>query len=157
MKSFILLSMFVCVSACTTIQLDRHTMSGYSNYEDSDFREVSLRELREIDSVTQSQKPSPRTNAILKTSYEPQNNETSSRFPASVSELVDDSDIALGMQKEAVRESWGEPDYVEVSGNPKFENERWRFSVPIKTPEGYQFEERLVYFERGRVVGWVTR
>jgi len=132
-------------------------MSGYSNYEDSDFREVSLRELREIDSASQSEKPSLRDYALLKPSPKIQTDEGASRFPAAVTELVDDSDIALGMQKEAVRESWGEPDYVEVSGNPKFENERWRFSVPIKTPEGYQFEERLVYFERGRVVGWVTR
>ena len=61
------------------------------------------------------------------------------------------------MQKEDVKESWGDPDTVEIAGHPRLENERWRFSVPVTTPEGYQIEERLVIFEAGKVVGWQSR
>jgi hypothetical protein len=82
---------------------------------------------------------------------------SSERHSRNIASLIEENDIALGMQKEAVRDSWGDPDYVEVSGNPKFENERWKFSLPIQTSEGYQIEERLVYFESGRVVGWSSR
>lgn len=82
---------------------------------------------------------------------------SSERYNRNVASLVEQNDIALGMQKDAVRDSWGDPEYVEVSGNPKFENERWKFSVPVQTTEGYQMEERLVYFENGRVVGWSSR
>lgn len=82
---------------------------------------------------------------------------SSERHSRNIASLIEQNDIALGMQKEAVKDSWGDPDYVEVSGNPKFENERWKFSLPIQTPEGYQIEERLVYFESGRVVGWSSR
>ncbi len=82
---------------------------------------------------------------------------TAERHTRNIASLIEQNDIALGMAKEAVRDSWGDPDYVEVSGNPRFENERWRFSVPIQTPEGYHIEERLVYFESGRVVGWQSR
>jgi hypothetical protein len=79
------------------------------------------------------------------------------KYSRTLASLIEQNDIAIGMNKEAVRDSWGDPDLVEVSGNPKFENERWRFSVPTQTPEGYQMEERFVYFESGRVVGWTSR
>lgn len=82
---------------------------------------------------------------------------SSERHSRNIASLIEQNDIALGMGKEAVRESWGDPDYIEVSGNPKFENERWRFSLPVQTSDGYHIEERLVYFENGRVVGWQSR
>ena len=58
------------------------------------------------------------------------------------------------MSKQAVRESWGEPEAIEVAGNPVFGNERWRFIEQIASSEGYQTEGRMIYFEGGRVVGW---
>ena len=56
--------------------------------------------------------------------------------------------IARGMQKEDVVSMWGNPHRVDVAGDPELENERWVF---------YEAgEKRYVYFERGRVEGWVT-
>lgn len=69
-------------------------------------------------------------------------------------ELVDAQDITLGMPQTLVKKSWGEPDVVEVSGNPSFHNERWRYNKYVSTNDGYKPERKVVYFEGGRVVGW---
>lgn len=55
-------------------------------------------------------------------------------------------DVYLGMKKEEVISQWGQPDFVEVAGNPRFENERWTF----RTKQGVS----IVYFESGKVRGW---
>lgn len=56
--------------------------------------------------------------------------------------------IAKGMQKDDVVSKWGNPHRVDVAGDPSLENERWVF---------YEAgEKRYVYFEKGRVEGWVT-
>lgn len=69
-------------------------------------------------------------------------------------ELVDAQDIAVGMPQNLVKKAWGDPEHIEVSGNPQFRNERWRYSKYISTPEGYKLERKSVYFEGGRVAGW---
>jgi outer membrane protein assembly factor BamE (lipoprotein component of BamABCDE complex) len=74
-----------------------------------------------------------------------------------VQALVDINDVALGMTKQAVKDSWGEPDLVEVAGNPIYGNERWHYSEQTSSTEGYRSQHRLVYFESGRVVGWESR
>lgn len=80
-----------------------------------------------------------------------------SRVPETgMRQLVDSQDIAVGMPQEYVRRSWGEPTNVEVSGNPIYKNERWRYQRMISSSEGYRKEVRYVYFEAGRVVGWET-
>lgn len=71
-------------------------------------------------------------------------------------ELIDTQDIAVGMPQEYVRRSWGEPLSVEVSGNPMYKNERWKYQRHVSTSQGYRQETRFVYFEGGRVVGWET-
>jgi hypothetical protein len=71
--------------------------------------------------------------------------------------LVDVNDITLGMTKQAVRDSWGEPELVEVAGNPMYGNERWHYSEQTSSAEGYNTERRLVYFSSGLVNGWETR
>lgn len=73
---------------------------------------------------------------------------------AQMKELVDAQDIALGMPQTLVRRSWGEPESVEVSGNPQFRNERWRYNTYVSTVDGYRIEKKIVYFEAGKVVGW---
>ncbi|MEN0059269.1 MAG: hypothetical protein AAGB31_10590, partial [Bdellovibrio sp.] len=70
--------------------------------------------------------------------------------------LIDTQDIAKGMPQDYVRKSWGDPMSVEVSGNPLYKNERWKYQKYVSTPEGYRKETRFVYFEAGRVVGWET-
>lgn len=76
------------------------------------------------------------------------------QHPSEVQALIDINDIALGMTKQAVRDSWGEPDLVEVAGNPLYGNERWHYSEQSSSTEGYHSQNRLLYFESGRVVGW---
>ncbi|HPI40656.1 MAG TPA: hypothetical protein PLJ21_07615 [Pseudobdellovibrionaceae bacterium] len=71
--------------------------------------------------------------------------------------VIDAQDITVGMTQELVKKSWGDPQGVEVSGNPIYKNERWRFSRNVSTPEGFKKEDRWVYFESGRVIGWETK
>ena len=70
--------------------------------------------------------------------------------------LIEKNDIAKGMSRNAVIQSWGSPDFEEYAGNPIYGNERWVYNKQVSTDEGYKQERRLVYFEAGRVVGWET-
>ena len=79
---------------------------------------------------------------------------SSTSHPPEIQALVDVNDISLGMTKQAVKDSWGEPELVEVAGNPMYGNERWHYSEQLPSTEGYLTEHRLVYFEGGRVAGW---
>lgn len=74
--------------------------------------------------------------------------------PVEYQKLIENNDITLGMTRQAVRDSWGEPELVEVAGNPIYGNERWKYLEEVSSPEGYQTENRVIYFESGRVVGW---
>lgn len=69
-------------------------------------------------------------------------------------EVIEAQDISLGMPQDLVKKSWGDPDAVDVSGNPQFKNERWRYNKYVSTQDGYKLEKKLVYFEGGKVVGW---
>lgn len=71
-------------------------------------------------------------------------------------QLMQSNDIAIGMPMDYVTKSWGEPKLKEVSGNPLFKNEKWRFVRSLSTQEGFREEKRIVYFEGGKVVGWET-
>jgi hypothetical protein len=71
-----------------------------------------------------------------------------------LAEIIDAQDIALGMPESLVKKSWGEPETVDVSGNPMFKNERWRYQKMVSTPDGFKKETKMVYFEGGKVVGW---
>jgi len=77
-------------------------------------------------------------------------------FDPSTNQLIEKNDIARGMSRGAVRQSWGEPDFVETAGNTMYGNERWRYSKQVSTEEGYKNETRIIFFESGRVVGWET-
>jgi hypothetical protein len=76
------------------------------------------------------------------------------KFSPDVREAVQNSDIILGMPKEAVIQSWGEPEVMEVAGSALYGNERWKYVEFVTTQEGYQREERIVYFQNGKVAGW---
>jgi hypothetical protein len=78
----------------------------------------------------------------------------SETYSSDVARVIEASDITLGMSQKAVMQSWGDPDAVEVSGNPIFGNERWKYNRYISGNEGYQKELRIVYFEGGHVIGW---
>ena len=79
------------------------------------------------------------------------------QHPPEIQSLVDVNDITTGMTKQAVKDSWGEPELVEVAGNPLYANERWFYSEQTSSAEGYQTERRTVYFESGLVIGWERR
>jgi hypothetical protein len=78
------------------------------------------------------------------------------KFDPVTTNLIDTNDVGKGMSRTAVRQSWGEPDIVEVAGNSLYGNERWKYSKQISTEDGYKLETRVIYFESGRVVGWET-
>ncbi len=69
-------------------------------------------------------------------------------------DLIESQDIALGMSQSLVKQAWGDPDQVEVSGNPQFKNERWHYNKFVSTQDGFKPEKKLVFFEGGKVVGW---
>ncbi|MEK6556591.1 MAG: hypothetical protein AABZ31_15180, partial [Bdellovibrionota bacterium] len=71
-------------------------------------------------------------------------------------QLIENNDIARGMSRNAVIQSWGNPDMEEFAGNPVYGNERWVYNKQVSTDQGYKQERRLIYFEAGRVVGWET-
>lgn len=69
-------------------------------------------------------------------------------------DLISAKDIAIGMPNDLVKRSWGNPDSVDVAGNPIYGNERWRYKRYTPSSEGYKLQSRVVYFEAGKVVGW---
>lgn len=76
--------------------------------------------------------------------------------PPAVQALIEQNDIAVGMTREAVKDSWGAPDETEVAGNRLYGNEKWYYSGQVTSSEGYATEKRVVIFAGGRVVGWET-
>jgi hypothetical protein len=81
-------------------------------------------------------------------------NVSNPNFSSEELSAIEANDVMLGMTKQAVRESWGEPELVEVAGNPIYGNERWKYMQEISSSEGYRTEARIIYFEGGRVAGW---
>jgi hypothetical protein len=71
-----------------------------------------------------------------------------------VAGAIEEGDILIGMPKQAVRESWGDPARVEVAGDPRFGNEKWEYTDYVASLGGYKKELRTIFFESGRVVGW---
>lgn len=78
------------------------------------------------------------------------------KFDQTTNNLIENNDVGRGMSRFAVKQSWGEPDAIEVAGNTLYGNERWRYTKQVSTDDGYKLETRIVYFESGRVVGWET-
>lgn len=78
------------------------------------------------------------------------------RISQELKAVIEAKDIALGMTESMVKQSWGEPEVVEVSGEPAFRNSRWKYNRQIATPDGFRTEKRTVYIEGGKVSGWDT-
>jgi hypothetical protein len=76
------------------------------------------------------------------------------KFDPSTRDAVSRNDIILGMNQDAVKDSWGEPKLVEVAGEDSSGNERWSYETYVSSPSGFQKEERTVIFEKGKVAGW---
>ena len=67
------------------------------------------------------------------------------------------NDIQLGMPKSRVERTLGYPQEIQVAGNPKYENEKWVYVRRVPTLHGEFTEEKVMYFEGGRLVGWENR
>jgi hypothetical protein len=59
------------------------------------------------------------------------------------------NDIILGMRKNDVIKSWGNPERKDFSGDPRYENERWAYSRNGSV--------KYVYFSGGSVEGWTEQ
>ncbi|MCC7402815.1 MAG: hypothetical protein IT288_00320 [Bdellovibrionales bacterium] len=77
-------------------------------------------------------------------------------YSEEMAQIIEKNDLIVGMSQKAVSESWGDPDMVEVAGNPLYRNERWKYYKQVSSEDGYRKEMRVIYFEGGRVVGWET-
>lgn len=75
-------------------------------------------------------------------------------FDDATLKLIEENDIAVGMNQQAVKESWGDPDLIEVAGREVYGNQAWKYTKMISSAEGYKKETRIIYFESGRVIGW---
>lgn len=58
-------------------------------------------------------------------------------------------EIVLGMNKNDVLSSWGHPDRKDVSGDPRYQNERWAYSRNGVV--------KYIYFQGGHVGGWTQQ
>ncbi len=76
------------------------------------------------------------------------------KFSPQIKKAITDSDIIVGMPKEAVMQSWGEPADRFVAGSEMYGNEKWTYTEMVPSNEGYQKEQRSVYFTNGKVSGW---
>ena len=81
-------------------------------------------------------------------------NQATERYSPDVQHAIQTNDIVAGMTKQAVRDSWGEPEEVYVAGNPQLGHERWVYKEQVASKEGYRTENRILIFEYGRVLGW---
>lgn len=68
---------------------------------------------------------------------------------AKVETAIVANDVVLGMTKQQVVNSWGEPTYIEYAGDSQHGNERW-----IYGPRYQLDSERVIIFEQGKVAGW---
>lgn len=59
---------------------------------------------------------------------------------------IKNSDVLLGMSKESVVQAWGQPERIEVAGNPGRGNERWAYFTNGR--------RKFIYFTNGVVEGW---
>ncbi len=75
-------------------------------------------------------------------------------YPKIIQDIINNNDICLGMTRQAVQESWGEPDIKEVAGDPMYGNERWKYSTSVSSENGFNQETRFVFFDGGLVSGW---
>lgn len=64
-------------------------------------------------------------------------------------------EVALGMSTTQVRSVWGSPREIQVAGEPEQRNEKWIYISTLftGTPE-FSRDKKIVYFEKGFVVGW---
>ena len=66
-----------------------------------------------------------------------------------VSQAIDARDVIMGMTRQEVMASWGEPVVREMAGTKALGHEKWTYGSRYSTNSS-----RTVIFENGRVAGW---
>jgi hypothetical protein len=66
-----------------------------------------------------------------------------------VRQAIRTRDVILGMTRQDVMASWGEPNQKEVAGRGRSGHERWTYGSRYSLGES-----RTVIFENGKVAGW---
>lgn len=61
--------------------------------------------------------------------------------------------LTLGMPSDFVQNLWGQPQEVETAGTATSGNQRWIYFNGLSNRYGTS-DYRVVYFEKGQVVGW---
>lgn len=70
-----------------------------------------------------------------------------------IQNALDRGEITLGMKMSDVISAWGHPGEIEKSGNPIQGNQKWIY-LDSSFSRWSLIPPRIVYFEKGRVVGW---
>lgn len=69
---------------------------------------------------------------------------------------VEAGDIRMGMNRDHVFNAWGQPQDRLFAGDESHGNEKWIYREGPSQLGNYT-QSRIVYFERGRVIGWETQ
>ncbi len=72
------------------------------------------------------------------------------RVKSTFRRAIETRDVVLGMSRNDVMESWGEPSMREVAGSGDRGHERWTY----RSRYSLQRQDRVVIFENGKVAGW---
>ena len=73
--------------------------------------------------------------------------------PGELERAMDRGEVIVGMTSREVNAVWGHPQDVEIAGPVEFENQKWTYGSNVLRRQGIR-PTRIVYFEKGRVVGW---
>ena len=69
---------------------------------------------------------------------------------------IEARDIVPGMSPQEVISAWGRPREVETAGDSRYGNQRWVYYDGNSLHYGIS-QQRIIYFENGRVAGWESR
>ncbi len=155
MKTLIqILPIVIGLSACSMIQ--RHPDSGYATefLSQPEEAEVPLN-IKSQSSGWNPPKAARKNDVWAKAANRTPQALSQPRAPEII-DLIQSSDIGLGMSQADVRESWGNPLRREVAGNSTTGNERWTYREFLPSKDGYTPQDRVVYFYQGKVIGWKT-
>lgn len=68
--------------------------------------------------------------------------------------------LTIGMSMRDVEQIWGQPDTIFAAGEVNLGHQKWIYSTQKQMVEGHLLpqqnlvEDRVVYFEQGKVIGW---
>ncbi len=72
-------------------------------------------------------------------------------------EAIEKNDVVPYMSREAVLESWGQPQKRQVAGNPVYGNEKWVYEDFGSDETGFLKKEKVLFFENGILTSWETQ